>query len=94
MLFHRQFCKLGGAGSIVTNAVDMANWMKLQVDGGRLNGVQVIPESVVMDTHTSFNLWPSDIFTKPAFPVSYTTPGYGLAFEIGQYRGKMSNQVK
>ena len=89
LVSYRRWNSRGAAGSVVTNAEDMANWMKLQVDGGRLNGVQVIPESVVMDTHTSFSLRPRDIYTKPTFPVSYTTPGYGLGFEIGQYRGKM-----
>ena len=87
MIFHRRFNVLGGAGSIVTNAVDMANWMKLQVDGGRLNGVQV-PESVIRDTHTPASLWIGNVLTKTFFPVSYATPSYGLGFEIGQYRGK------
>ena len=77
---------------MVSNAVDMANWMKLQVDGGHLNGIQVIPESVITDTHTAFNVWEGTALTnalmKPPYPVSYSNTGYGLGFEIGQYRGK------
>ena len=66
----------------------MANWMKLQVDGGRLNGVQVIPENIIRESHTPASLWPGTSLTKPPFPISYSAPTYSLGFAIGQYRGK------
>lgn len=38
----------------MTNAVDMEKWMNVQLSGGRdSNGEEVVPESVVRETHTA-----------------------------------------
>ena len=78
------------AGNIVTNADDMANWMKMNVDGGRLNGVQVIPESVINGVHNSYNVWPMgvDFYSKPVIPETIGAGGYGGGIIIGSYRGR------
>ena len=67
---------------------DMANWMKIQVDGGRFNGVQVIPENIIRDSHTATSLWIGNFLKRPTFPASLGFPDYGLGFELGHYRGK------
>ena len=85
--------KLGGSGSIISTAEDMAKWLQFQLDMGQTpSGDQIIPYQLMKDTHTRQNNLPdSDSVSdwiRPKAPVTYTLLEYGLGWRTGYYRGK------
>lgn len=93
MKLQRNWGTAGGSGSITSTASDMTKWLHAQVNGGKSpEGVQVIPEEVLEQTHTAYNIigeTSSDkAFRKPESDVSFTFGNYGLGWRIGYYRGR------
>ena len=85
---------MGGSGSIVSNAEDMGQWMKLQLARGKLNGQEIIPEGVFDNTFRGVNPIPQskvDVYKKPICPETYSRINYGLGWQVGSYRGKCLN---
>ncbi|CAH1264633.1 Hypp3041 [Branchiostoma lanceolatum] len=80
------------AGGVVSNALDMARYMKFHLSGGRdAAGRAVVSEGTLRQTHTADFLMP-DGFTmdkvEPDWPVEVAmTQGYGMGWWIGTYRG-------
>lgn len=64
------------AGGVASNIVDLARWMRLQLNGGMLEGRQLIDRDALAATHTPH------IVTRP--PVDYTARAnhYGLGWFI------------
>ncbi|XP_035677563.1 penicillin-binding protein 4-like [Branchiostoma floridae] len=80
------------AGGVVSNAVDMARYMKFHLSGGRDTvGRLVVPEDNLRQTHTVNFVSPRKSALdklEPDWPVEAgTTQGYGLGWGIGTYRG-------
>ncbi|MEO7062471.1 MAG: serine hydrolase [Dokdonella sp.] len=44
------------AGGVASNVVDMARWMRLQLNGGELDGHRIIAERALLATHTPHSL--------------------------------------
>src|SRR5690606_27464841 len=77
------------AGGISSNAAEMANWMKFQLDSGRTSNGQHL-----LDANSIERMWsivtPMPIY-KPAphlTPLATTYAGYGLGFRINDYRNQ------
>ena len=82
--------ELGGSGSILTSANDMAEWLHLQLNKGMSqSGVRVVEESVVEETHDPVNGYPStsSYLKRPNIPVTYDYSKYALGWRTGFYRG-------
>ncbi|XP_035677035.1 penicillin-binding protein 4-like [Branchiostoma floridae] len=78
------------AGGVVSNALDMARYMKFHLSGGRdTAGRLVVPEDTLRQTHTAdFTAAPQLDKLEPYWPVEAgTTQGYGLGWMAGTYRG-------
>ena len=70
------------AGGIVISAEDMAKWLLVNIDNGKLNGRQVFPSAVVAETHR--------LQVEQDTPFSWVRRyGYGLGWNIGSYEGEM-----
>lgn len=69
------------AGGIVTTAGDLARWLRAQLDGGRVDGRQVIPEAVVRAAHAPHAMH-TDTFYR------YVRTGYGLGWQTADYEGE------
>ncbi|MHC4610265.1 MAG: serine hydrolase, partial [Planctomycetota bacterium] len=70
------------AGGIISSAEEMAQWLKLYLNQGRIKGRQLVSPAVLKEMHT------------PQMPIRYTpedAPGpmeaYGLGWTIRPYRG-------
>lgn len=82
------------AGGINSNAVDIAKWMIVQLDSGRvaLNAQQ--PESRLFSKRTTQELWsivtPKPISEPPPYLKATRTNfyGYGLGFNVQDFRSK------
>lgn len=75
---------MGPAGSINSNAKDMAKWLITWINNGKYNGNEIIPSDHVAQAST--------IQMAAGAPVSSENPdvqnfGYGLAWTVGSYRG-------
>ena len=54
---------MGASASINSCVADMKNWLLLQLDNGKLNGVQIIPAEVIAETRKS-NMVVSDVNSR------------------------------
>ena len=87
-LFNADTC--GPAGAINSSALDMAQWLKLQLARGSYNGKQIVPESVIDETRQSHNLRSASAVAdvQKALPsVHFLT--YGLGIAQRDYHGRI-----
>jgi CubicO group peptidase (beta-lactamase class C family) len=66
------------AGGLVSTARDMARWLELQLNDGRLDGRRVFPAGLVASTHRA-------VASQQAEFGPYTRDGYGLGWQTGRY---------
>lgn len=77
----RNTSSINPAGGIISNALDMANWLKLQLDQDRFSK-GVVRKQTLQETHAiHMPLPPSDVERENVHHV-----GYGLGWCIGKYR--------
>lgn len=69
------------AGGIFASAADLARWLIVNIDDGRIDGKQVFPASVMRAVHTGYTKTTRN--TQP-FPGDGE---YGLGWQIGSYKG-------
>jgi hypothetical protein len=74
---------MGPSGSINSNVVDMANWVIMQINGGKFEGRQIVGDGTLRQTQTPQMVIPSPITDE----VFYST--YGLGWMITSYRGHL-----
>lgn len=75
---------IGPCASINSCVADMAQWLLLQLDSGRLNGRQIIPWPVIRETQLSAMV-EGDIHSK-LFPAKHFNT-YGLGWAMYDYNG-------
>ncbi|MDB4778106.1 beta-lactamase family protein [bacterium] len=68
------------AGGLVTTAADLANWLKININRGELNGEQLIPEEVFELAHAPLAKQERDM-------MKFSRDGYGLGWNTGEYDG-------
>jgi CubicO group peptidase (beta-lactamase class C family) len=77
----------GPAGSINSNVVDMAQWVKLHLASGESDGEQLISAANVVETHTSEMVIPLTGLWGLVFPESdFLT--YGMGWFLADYRSR------
>ncbi len=79
---------IGPAGSINSNAVDMAQWLRLQLGNGKYDGKQLISAASIKEMHT-----PQTIIRREGlYPIMYPDAhfmSYGMGWFLSDFRGKM-----
>ncbi len=83
----RDIDAMGPAGSINSNVVDMAQWLLLNLNKGKMGDKQVISEASLAEIHS-----PQMVIRDGAFRILEKFPemfssSYGLGWIITQYRG-------
>jgi CubicO group peptidase (beta-lactamase class C family) len=78
----RVITNVGPAGSINSSVRDMAQWLKVQSGGGKLDGQAVIKASTLADIQT-----PHMATGQPAERPEISAGDYGLGWMIDVYRG-------
>ena len=76
---------IGPAGSINSNAKDMANWVMMWVNGGKFNGKEILPASYYNQAISSQMIIGAGLPTKEQPDVFFSN--YGLAWFLANYRG-------
>lgn len=81
---HDQVDNLGPAGSMISNVKDLARWLRLQLDSGRIDGKRILPWDVLRKTRDMNTIVNSR--ASAVYPSHYT--GYGLGLFMNDYNGK------
>ena len=76
----KQDNNMQSAGGIITTVSDLARWLSFNMNGGKLDGKQVVPAEVVDSVHTGYTDTTRD---EPPFSGNGK---YGLGWQIGKYR--------
>ncbi|UCE04547.1 MAG: beta-lactamase family protein, partial [bacterium] len=76
----------GPAGAIKSNVVDMAQWMRLNLNGGVFNGKQILSSKVIREMHTIQFPLPISSFSEEKLETRFA--GYGLGWRIYDYKGR------
>jgi CubicO group peptidase (beta-lactamase class C family) len=84
---YRNIDNAGPAGSINSNALDMAQWLRLQLGRGSFAGKRVISERMVEEMHTPHTVIPIDTASRRANPYTHLQ-AYGLGWFLQDYRGR------
>ncbi len=89
--FSREWGALGGSGSVLSSANEMAEWLHVQLNyGTSQTGTRVFPEEVIKETHDPVNGYPSSssYWLRPNIPITLDDSKYALGWRTGFYRGK------
>ncbi len=82
VLSWQSYDNMQAAGSVVSNVVDMANWVRMQLDHGRFDGVAVLDSATVSEMHVPLVRTPSTfVFADPG------TGAYGLGWGRAGFLG-------
>ncbi|MCX6163261.1 MAG: serine hydrolase [Ignavibacteriae bacterium] len=79
----RSLDAMGPAGSINSNVTDMANWIIMQINGGKFNDKQIISDASLRQTQTPQMIVPSLINDEVFYNM------YGMGWMITSYRGHL-----
>ena len=83
----RQIDNVGPAGSINSTAVDMAQWIRLQLGTGQYQGRQVLSRAVVQEMHTPQMIIRPEATSTLLFPAAHFI-AYGLGWFLHDYHGR------
>jgi len=84
----RDIDNAGPAGSINSTAVDMAQWVRLQLGRGNYGGKQLISGRMVDEMHQAQMVIPSDSATRASVPETHLR-AYGLGWFLEDFRGRL-----
>ncbi len=76
---------MGPAGSINSNAKDMANWAMMWINGGKFNGKEIIPAAYFNQAISSQMIIAGGLPTKEQSDVFFAN--YGMGWFLANYRG-------
>lgn len=83
----RNFDNVGGAGAVNSSALDMAQWLRLQLGHGVYGGRRLLSDSVVKEMHTPQMVIRMSETTENLFPDTHFQ-AYGLGWTLQDYRGR------
>ena len=69
------------AGGMLSTAEDLARWLQAQLNGGRVDGRQALPQEIIRQVHTRHAVH-TDTFYR------YVRTGYGLGWQTAEYEGE------
>ena len=79
---------IGSAGSVKSNAVDMSNWLLMQLQNGQFNGKRIISEKNLKENHTPLQV----VFPTEAKYPELGFGSYGMGWTMNVYRGNQRRQ--
>ena len=83
----RNLDNVGPAGSINSNAAEMAEWIRLQLGGGTYRGQRLLSREVMREMHAPQIVIRMTEQTEKLYPMTHLM-AYGLAWTIKDYRGR------
>src|SRR5690606_19489806 len=75
------------AGSINSNAADMAQWIRLQLNNGKFEGKQIVSPAVIKETHTPQTIIRHEGMYSFIYPDAHFF-SYGMGWFLSDFGGK------
>ncbi|HXG58448.1 MAG TPA: serine hydrolase [Thermoanaerobaculia bacterium] len=79
---------LGPAGSIMSNARDMANWVRFHLGDGTFEGKKLVSAEALAETKTPHTIIRIEGSSRDVHPVTNILT-YGLGWNVSDYRGEL-----
>ena len=83
----RDYDALGPAGSVLSSARDMAQWIRLHLNGGVYDGKRLLKRETIEEMHTPQVVMRIDSVTRRMFPTQNFS-AYGLGWRLHDYHGR------
>ena len=83
----RNIDNIGPAGSINSNVLDMAQWIRLQLGRGAYGGRRLLSAASIKEMWTPQTIVPLDSVTERLRPTTHFL-AYGLGWALSDYRGR------
>lgn len=84
---YRHDAHLGAAASICASASDIALWLRLQLNGGHIDGKQIVESAIMAETHTPHTPLKLTAIEKQLFPSRHFS-AYGLGWFLSDLHGR------
>ena len=84
---YRNVDNIGPAGSINSSAIEMAQWIRLQLGAGVYRGRRLLSADRIKEMHSPQTVIPLDTLTERLRPSTHFL-AYGLGWSLSDYRGK------
>jgi CubicO group peptidase (beta-lactamase class C family) len=84
---YRNVDNIGPAGSINSSAIEMAQWIRLQLGGGVYRGRRLLSADRIKEMHSAQTVIPLDTLTERLRPSTHFL-AYGLGWSLSDYRGR------
>jgi len=78
---------VGAAGTVNSNVMDYAQWIRLNLGKGMIEGKRILGEKTIEEMHTPHTIIPLDSLTKVLYP-SMHFASYGLGWTLRDYLGR------
>ena len=83
----RDYDALGPAGSIFSSVSEMAQWVRLHLNGGTYEGKRLLEAGTIEEMHTPQVVMRMDSVTRRMFPTQ-NFAAYGLGWRMQDYHGR------
>jgi CubicO group peptidase (beta-lactamase class C family) len=83
----RSFDNVGAAGAVNSSAWEMAQWIRLNLNGGRYGGRRLLSEAVIREMQTPQTVVRADTLAERLYP-EVNFRAYGLGWSLQDYRGR------
>jgi CubicO group peptidase (beta-lactamase class C family) len=80
--------QIGPAGSINSNVLDMAQWVRFQLAGGKVAGKPLVSAAAFGETHTPQTIVPLEGFWKIVVQDAHLL-NYGMGWYLHDYKGRL-----
>jgi CubicO group peptidase (beta-lactamase class C family) len=87
VMARRNYDNIGGAGAVWSSARDMAQWLRLQLGKGSLDGAVLLEPGTLREMHTPQVVLRGDSVAERMFPGTLFR-GYGLGWNVQDYHGR------
>jgi len=83
----RNIDNIGPAGSINSNVIDMAQWVRMQLGGGAYQNQRLLSSGAIKEMHASQTIIPLEGAMEVLYPEAHFIT-YGMGWFLSDYRGR------
>ncbi len=88
-VLQREDAHIGAAGSIHASVSDIAQWLKMQLNIGSIDGKQIVDSAIIEETHTPHTAIRLTAVERKLFPSRHFS-AYGLGWFLSDYHGRFT----
>jgi CubicO group peptidase (beta-lactamase class C family) len=85
----REDAHIGAAGSIHASVSDMAQWLRMQLNQGNIDGKQIVDPAIIEETHTPHTPIKLTAIERKLFPSRHFS-AYGLGWFLSDFHGRLT----